>query len=133
MYFQLSWTLQSILVELSSVVVSTVSILPWISSSLIFFSTFTVTVWRAPIIIGDSVDFIFRNFCFSNFTFSFILTVFCKNGEVHELRSYLLLFLYLLHFLHQHHHHHHHIIIIIIYSLKFFTSALADGLSLEFE
>ena len=58
---QVPKTLQSSLADFSSDVVWTVSLLPWMSSSPIFFSTFLEIILNTLIMIGITATFIFHN------------------------------------------------------------------------
>ena len=131
---QVSRTLLSILAVFNNAVVWMVSTRPPTSSP---FNNPLITVPKAPITIGIIVTFMVHSFfnslarsrylSFFSYSFSFILL---SAGTAKSTILQLLFFLFIIirsGLLAE------IIIIIIIYSLEFFTSANADGLSLEFE
>ena len=109
---QVSRTLLSILANLNNAVVSIVSTPPVISKA----SSPLVTVPRAPITIGIIVTFMFHNFFDSLAKVEVLIPLFTF-FQFHTVVWQDIII----------------IIIIIIYSLEFYTSGLADGLSLGFE
>ena len=125
---QVSRILPSFLAVLNYAVVWMVFTRPPTSKSSCPFNNSLVTVMKAPVTIGISVTFMFHSFIQlpSKVEVLILLSTFfelysevSQNSKVHNFASSIFLLII--------------IFVIIIYLLKFFTSALADGLSLEFE
>ena len=130
---QVSRTLRSILTVLNNAVVWMVSTRPPTSKSFSPFNNPLVAVPKAPITIGTIVTFMFYSFFNSlarsrylslfSHSFSFILwsTGTAKSTILQILYFFFFLLISIL------------LLLLLLSPLKFFTSASADGLSLEFE
>ena len=127
---KVSRTLLSILADLNNVVVWMVPASPPISTASWPLIPPVGAVPSAPITIGVNVNFMFPIFFLvlwqgvsSCLYFCFLWFSFSRQPRQKILILFIDSFIFILFI----------IIIIIIYSLEFFTSILADGLSLEFE
>ena len=124
---QVSRTLLSILADFNNAVVGMVTTRPLISKSSSLCTNPQVTVPRAPITLGIIVTFVFHSFfqvlskvelLIPLFTFFQFYSVVRRNSKVHTSASPLFLLIII-------------IIIIILLLCEIFTTALADGFSLE--
>ena len=126
---QVSRTLLSILAVFTNSVVWIVSTRPPTSKSSRSFNNPLVAVPKAPIAIGIIVTFMFQSF-FNSLTSSRYLSLFshffqfysvvCRDSKVDNFADFLFSFLSIL------------LLLLLLSSLRFFLTALADGLSLEF-
>ena len=135
---QVSRTLLNILAIFNNAVVWMVSTRPPTSKSSRPFNNPLVTVPKAPITISIIVTFMFHSFfqfsskvnvLISIFTIFQFYSVVCRDSKVNNLADFLFFLLIII----RSGLRAEIIIIIIVISLEYFTSALADGLSLDFE